>query len=131
ASACDRISVPSRIFPRVRVLVPLRFLHVGSLSRLSDHVAQTIARSPTRRFLAPKSYSTRGAFPIENGCWNADHAATVNSGVQESTLMGKIHRKDDNPANRDPITGAPGSHPAGTAAGAAAGGVAGAAIGSA
>jgi hypothetical protein len=44
---------------------------------------------------------------------------------------GQDHRKDDNPANRDPITGAPGSHPAGTAAGAAAGGVAGAAIGSA
>jgi hypothetical protein len=52
-------------------------------------------------------------------------------GIQENTLMGKVHRKDDNPANRDPITGAPGSHPAGTAAGAAAGGVAGAAIGSA
>jgi hypothetical protein len=34
-------------------------------------------------------------------------------------------------SNRDPLTGAPGSHPAGTAAGAAAGGLAGAAIGTA
>jgi hypothetical protein len=33
-------------------------------------------------------------------------------------------------AKRDPITGAPGSHPVGTAAGAVAGGVAGAAVGS-
>jgi hypothetical protein len=45
--------------------------------------------------------------------------------------MDKTRYNDDNPANRDPITGAPGSHPAGTAAGAAAGGVAGAAVGSA
>ena len=38
---------------------------------------------------------------------------------------------DKNPANRDPITGAPGAHPVGTGLGAAAGGVAaGAAIGS-
>ena len=35
-----------------------------------------------------------------------------------------------NPTNADPITGAPGAHPAGTGAGAAAGAVAGAAIGS-
>ncbi len=42
-----------------------------------------------------------------------------------------IRHKDDNPANRDPITGAPGSHPVGTAAGAASGGLAGAAIGTA
>ena len=41
--------------------------------------------------------------------------------------MGK--HKDDNPANRDPVTGAPGSHPVGTATGAASGGLAGAAIG--
>ena len=40
-------------------------------------------------------------------------------------------KTDDNPANRDPITGAPGSHPVGTAAGATSGGVAGAAIGTA
>ena len=39
--------------------------------------------------------------------------------------------KDKNPANRDPITKEPGSHPAGTAAGATAGGAAGAAIGTA
>lgn len=45
--------------------------------------------------------------------------------------MGNIKRTDDNPANRDPITGAPGSHPVGTAAGAASGGVAGAVIGTA
>ena len=44
--------------------------------------------------------------------------------------MGNINR-DDNPANRDPITGTPGSHPVGTAAGAASGGVAGAVIGTA
>ena len=38
---------------------------------------------------------------------------------------------DKNPANRDPITGAPGSHPVGTGLGAAAGGAAtGAAVGS-
>ena len=35
----------------------------------------------------------------------------------------------DKDMNRDPITGAPGAHPAGTAAGAAAGGLAGAAVG--
>ena len=34
-------------------------------------------------------------------------------------------------ANRDPLTGAPGSHPVGTATGAVAGGAAGAAVGSA
>jgi hypothetical protein len=39
--------------------------------------------------------------------------------------------RDTNPANRDPITKEPGSHPAGTAAGAAAGGTAGAAVGTA
>ena len=38
---------------------------------------------------------------------------------------------DKNPANRDPITNAPGAHPIGTGAGAAAGGAAGAAIGTA
>ncbi len=37
---------------------------------------------------------------------------------------------DSNPANRDAITGAPGSHPVGTGLGAGAGGLAGAAIGS-
>lgn len=37
----------------------------------------------------------------------------------------------DRDANRDPITGTPGAHPAGVAAGAVAGGAAGAAIGSA
>jgi uncharacterized protein YcfJ len=36
---------------------------------------------------------------------------------------------DDNPANRDPLTGAPGAHPVGTGVGAAAGGATGAAIG--
>jgi hypothetical protein len=36
---------------------------------------------------------------------------------------------DSDPANRDPITGAPGAHPVGTGVGAAAGGAAGAAIG--
>src|SRR4026207_225440 len=40
-------------------------------------------------------------------------------------------KRDDNPANRDPITGAPGSHPVGTAAGATSGGVAGAVVGTA
>ena len=35
----------------------------------------------------------------------------------------EIHRKKD--ANRDPITGTPGSHPVGTGVGAAAGGIAG------
>jgi hypothetical protein len=45
--------------------------------------------------------------------------------------MGIQKRKDDNAANRDPITGEPGSHPVGTAAGALSGGVAGAAIGTA
>ena len=38
---------------------------------------------------------------------------------------------DKNPANRDPITKAPGAHPVGTGVGAAAGGAAGAAIGTA
>lgn len=37
---------------------------------------------------------------------------------------------DKHDANRDPISGAPGSHPVGTGVGAAAGGVAGAAVGS-
>jgi hypothetical protein len=37
---------------------------------------------------------------------------------------------DKNPANRDPISGKPGAHPAGVGAGAAAGAVAGAAVGS-
>jgi hypothetical protein len=45
--------------------------------------------------------------------------------------MDNNRRTDDKRANRDPITGAPGSHPVGTAAGAAAGGLAGAAIGTA
>jgi phage tail tape-measure protein len=36
---------------------------------------------------------------------------------------------DTNPANRDPVTGAPGAHPAATGAGAVAGGTAGAVIG--
>lgn len=45
--------------------------------------------------------------------------------------MSNSNRPDDNRANRDPITGAPGSHPIGTAAGAASGGIAGAAIGTA
>ena len=45
--------------------------------------------------------------------------------------MGTRKTDDDNPANRDPITGAPGSHPVGTAAGATSGGVAGAAVGTA
>lgn len=39
-------------------------------------------------------------------------------------------KRDSNPANRDPITGAPGAHPVGTGLGAAGGGAAGAAIGS-
>ena len=37
---------------------------------------------------------------------------------------------DTNPANRDPISGAPGAHPVGTGLGAAGGGLAGAAVGS-
>jgi len=37
---------------------------------------------------------------------------------------------DKNPSNKDPITGAPGAHPAGVAGGAAAGAAAGAAVGS-
>lgn len=37
---------------------------------------------------------------------------------------------DSNPANRDPITGTPGSHPISTGAGAVAGGLTGAALGS-
>jgi hypothetical protein len=45
--------------------------------------------------------------------------------------MGTKTPTDKNPANRDPITGAPGSHPVGTAAGATSGGVAGAVIGTA
>ncbi|MBL8879764.1 MAG: hypothetical protein JNG88_11650 [Phycisphaerales bacterium] len=44
--------------------------------------------------------------------------------------MSMINKRDDNPANRDPITGAPGAHPVGVGVGAAAGGVAGAAAGS-
>ena len=39
------------------------------------------------------------------------------------------HMADKNPANRDPITGAPGAHPIGTGAGAASAGATGAAIG--
>ena len=46
---------------------------------------------------------------------------------QDRDLNKKI---DGNPANRDAITGAPGSHPVGTGLGAGAGGLAGAAIGS-
>jgi hypothetical protein len=43
----------------------------------------------------------------------------------------KLHRKTGTDANRDPITGAPGSHPVGTGVGAAVGGAAaGAAVGS-
>ncbi|HZW06444.1 MAG TPA: hypothetical protein VFF65_04915 [Phycisphaerales bacterium] len=38
-------------------------------------------------------------------------------------------KPDSNPANRDPITGAPGAHPVSTGAGAAAGGVTGGAVG--
>jgi hypothetical protein len=38
---------------------------------------------------------------------------------------------DDNPANRDPLTGAPGAHPVGVGVGAASAGAAGAAIGAA
>ena len=41
----------------------------------------------------------------------------------------KYEKETKNPANRDPITGAPGSHPVGTGVGAAGGGVAGAAVG--
>src|SRR2546430_2654305 len=41
----------------------------------------------------------------------------------------KIKDRDRDPANRDPITGAPGAHPVGTGVGAAAGGATGAAIG--
>ena len=41
----------------------------------------------------------------------------------------KNKRNDNNPANKDPITGAPGAHPVGTGVGAAAAGAAGAAIG--
>lgn len=41
------------------------------------------------------------------------------------------HHDDDDAANRDPITGTPGSHPVGTAAGAAAAGTAGAVVGGA
>src|SRR5260221_4354034 len=46
------------------------------------------------------------------------------------TSKGKAMHKDKNPANRDPLTGAPGAHPLGTGLGAVAGGAAtGAAIG--
>jgi hypothetical protein len=45
-------------------------------------------------------------------------------------MNSNTNRMDDNPANRDPITGAPGSHPVGTGLGAAGAGAAGAAIGS-
>jgi hypothetical protein len=48
----------------------------------------------------------------------------------DNTNKHRDERKDNNPANRDPITGAPGSHPVGTGLGAAGGGAAGAAIGS-
>ncbi|MDI1288344.1 MAG: hypothetical protein PSX37_00130 [bacterium] len=41
-----------------------------------------------------------------------------------------LKKVDDNPANRDPISGAKGAHPVGTGLGAAGGGLAGAAIGS-
>jgi len=41
----------------------------------------------------------------------------------------KTRTTDKNPANRDPITGAPGAHPVGAGVGAAAGGATGAAIG--
>jgi hypothetical protein len=54
------------------------------------------------------------------------HEISIN---QEKKIMGK--RIDAKDANRDPITGAPGSHPVGTGIGAAAGGMAaGAAAGS-
>lgn len=44
--------------------------------------------------------------------------------------MGEVKNQNDADANRDPISGAPGSHPVGTAVGATAGGVAtGAAVG--
>jgi hypothetical protein len=42
----------------------------------------------------------------------------------------KIDKQENRDANRDPISGAPGSHPVGTGIGAAGGGAAGAAIGS-
>ena len=40
-------------------------------------------------------------------------------------------KKDRNPANRDPLTGEPGSHPAGTATGSVGGALAGGAVGAA
>src|SRR5687768_12472056 len=55
----------------------------------------------------------------------------AHSGPMENTNINpRNERVDNNPANRDPISGAPGSHPVGTGLGAAGGGVAGAAIGS-
>ena len=42
----------------------------------------------------------------------------------------KVPTSDSNPANRDPLTGEPGSHPIGTGLGSAGGAAAGAAIGS-
>lgn len=49
----------------------------------------------------------------------------------ENTYMKEHRETNEKDSNPDPITKAPGSHPAGTGAGAAAGGLAGAAIGTA
>ena len=58
------------------------------------------------------------------------HLQTPSSGMDNTDRRNNPNRLDNNPANRDPITGAPGSHPVGTGLGAAGGGAAGAAIGS-
>src|SRR3954467_11424837 len=49
--------------------------------------------------------------------------------MKKDKTFKKVNKDDRDPANRDPITGAPGSHPVGTGVGAAAGGAAGAAGG--
>jgi len=49
--------------------------------------------------------------------------------MKKDKTFKKVNKDDRDPANRDPITGAPGAHPVGTGVGAAAGGATGAAIG--
>jgi uncharacterized protein YcfJ len=49
--------------------------------------------------------------------------------TEENRNLTERNKKEQDAANRDPITGAPGAHPVGTGVGAAGGAVAGAAIG--
>src|SRR5688572_33295838 len=56
---------------------------------------------------------------------------TARDTTDRTDLPGREADRRDRDANRDPLTGAPGSHPVGTGIGAATGGIAGAAIGAA